>query len=46
MADKTPKGPTWGYKKADNADGYVSKLFPNGLEKGWSDTPAKIVKND
>ena len=43
MAEEKKKGdPTWGYKLVD--DEVVSKLFPEGLEKGWADTPAKLKK--
>ena len=39
MADK--KSPAWGYRKGK--DGEVeSKLFEDGIPKGWKDSPAKV----
>ena len=37
---KEEKGPEWGYKLVDGE--VEAKLFPEGREKGWEDTPAKL----
>lgn len=34
--------PEWGYRLKDGE--VESKLFPEGREKGWEDTPAKCVE--
>lgn len=40
MTDKA----AWGYRKADNEQGYEAKLFPDGLPaRGWADSPAKLT---
>jgi len=36
--------PEWGYRRADNEQGYEARLFPNGRPpRGWADTPAKLT---
>lgn len=39
MSDES-KGPAWGYKMVDGE--VVSKLFVDGLPRGWADSPAKV----